>query len=151
MSIPRILSFRRDSSSLFVALVGLFLGLVSAASTHAAQPITTNDEFFVTGQRQAVDVLANDTESQGVPLSIEIASLGTCDASAIFSVENDLLIYEPIVPLAGTTCSMSYRAVPEIGTRSAVTTVVFEVAALFEDGFESGSASAWSACDGSGC
>ena len=151
MSIRRILSFRRDPSSLLLPLVGLLLGLVSAASTQAAQPITTNDEFFVTGQRQAVDVLANDTESQGVPLSIEIASLGTCDASAILSVENDLLIYQPIVPLAGTTCTMSYQAVPEVGTRSRWTAVTFEVIALFEDGFESGSASAWSGCDGLGC
>jgi len=151
MSIRRILSFRRDPSSLLALLVGLLLGLVSAASTHAAQPITTNDEFFVTGQRQAVDVLANDRESQGVLLSIEIASLGTCGTSAILSVENDLLIYEPIVPSAGTTCSMSYRAVPEVGTKSLNTTVIFQVVPVFEDGFESGNASKWSECAGSGC
>lgn len=61
------------------------------------------------------------------------------------SVAFDLVTYTPSTPLA-QDCQIHYTVADDEGLSAAATVTVSVIAEIFADGFESGDATAWSAC-----
>lgn len=125
------------------ALAILAAGRLEAGSCNLA-PIAVDDSAGHLGAPLTVDVLANDQEPDGEPLSLEILAVSVaCQADQVV-VDHGHIRLTPNPPGTPKNCAITYRAVDERGASdTAVLTMVAE-GILFWDGFESGNTSAWS-------
>ena len=126
------------------ALVLLGLGGVLAGAADAAcntAPTAADDAARTYARSIAIDVLANDVDD-GQALSVSVAS-ETCPGTV--SVDFDLVTCTPSTPL-GQDCLIYSTVRDDEGlSDSALVTVSADIE-IFIDDFESGDASAWSAC-----
>jgi len=132
----------------------LLLGLTVAVSYSVpaeAQPCNTTptataDEASTIDNRSLiVDVLANDSDPDGDPLSVTV--LGEDCPGTVAADSEETLTYQPSSVSGLVTCSVSYRVADgEGGTANAVASITVEPfePLIFADGFESGDLSAWS-------
>ncbi len=105
-----------------------------------SQPVVQNDVAETYNKPLIVDVLANDSDSDGEALSLSVVS-STCAGST--TVTFDLLRYAPSAPLV-SPCQITYRATDERGAFSqAIVTINAGSPVIFADGFESGDTVAW--------
>ena len=93
-----------------------------------------------------IDVLANDHDPDGQPLTVSVVS-ETCPG-AVTASSGGLLSYTPTpVSDPGIDCQVTYRIADGSGaTDTAVVAVAVKAVPplIFADGFESGNTSAWS-------
>ena len=116
------------------------LGLLLAAQLLAGIPNAIDDTVPNLGQQQAVDVLANDSEPDGLALDLSIVDAGTCAASV--QVVDGLVLHTPAFG-DRATCTMTYRVQAD-GSGHDTATLTFEIVpSIFADGFESNSLAAW--------
>jgi hypothetical protein len=123
----------------------LVLSILPAAVVHAGctAPVAVADSADNYGATLVVDVLVNDRDADGDALQVDVTG-GTCTGDTIV-VSGGLLRIEPANHLP-RACVINYRITDTTG-RSASSQVqllpVF-LGPIFEDGFESGSTTAWS-------
>ena len=113
-------------------------------------PVATNEDAGTPETRTLIiDVLANDSDADGDPLTLSITS-HTCGAppalgSPSVDVADQTLVFEPFPDVAPASCEITYSV--SDGSLSAQATVTVSVSDvpddLFADGFESGDTSAW--------
>jgi hypothetical protein len=132
----------------------LFLAIAQAAFVQAqcnTAPTAVDDSAETPDNAVLlIDVLANDADANGDVLAVSVIS-ETCpgDVTTDFA---GLLVYTPtpIAPGTEQSCSITYRITDAAGaTDNAVVsvTVMTVPAAIFLDGFENGTASAWTATE----
>ena len=115
------------------------------------KPTAQPDTATVADAAVVIDVLANDDDADGQALEILVTDHG---CPGVATVELDLLRYDPGVRLM-EDCEIKYQVRDEAGLASAPATVLIQAAPLdgldiFNDGFETGNASAWSLCQSCG-
>ena len=127
-------------------LAALILALVTPPAVHGAgcntAPQALDDAVSTYRDAVVVDVLANDDEPDGEALDVTLTG-GTCKGAP--TVELGLVSYEPNPPLAAD-CTITYEVRDESGDVATATLHVRFLADIFSDDFETGNASAWSAC-----
>jgi hypothetical protein len=109
-------------------------------------PTANADEASTIDNRPLiVDILANDSDPDGDPLSVAV--LGEDCPGAVTVGSEETLTYQPSSVSGVVTCSVNYRVADgEGGTASAVVSITVEPfePLIFADDFESGDLSAWS-------
>ncbi len=97
-----------------------------------------------------IDVLANDSDADGDPLTVSITS-HTCAISPALgspsvNASDQTLVFEPFPDVAPASCTITYSVSDgALSDQASVTVSVTDVPAeVFADGFESGDTSAWS-------
>ena len=117
----------------------------AAAQSCNAPPVATDDTASTFDIWPVlVDVLANDADPDGQPLTVSI--LGNGCRGQVALLPDGALSYLPIVGQA-ETCAIVYRVSDPAGAfaQAGVTvTVTILTPEIFADGFESGDTSAWS-------
>ncbi len=129
-----------------LSVVGVLIG--GAVTPVAGQgcnnpPQAVADAADHLGKIVAVDVLANDSDTDGEALSVTVDGW-TCHGTVEESL--GLITLHPDPPRA-EDCTISYRLTDERGGLSDTVAVeVQAVAAIFADGFESADGLVWSEC-----
>jgi len=134
----------------WLTLVSAVVALCAAGSSPVAAqgcnhpPQATDDVADHLGKPVVVDVLANDSDPDGEALSVAVVGW-TCHGTVEESL--GLVTLSPDPPVA-EDCIVRYRVTDERGGLSDTAAVeVRAIVQIFADGFESGNASTWSACE----
>lgn len=125
----------------------LVLALVSPVVAEAGgcneAPIAVNDTAGHLGAPLTVDVLANDKEPNGEPLSLEIVSVSAACLPDNVIADHGHIRLTPFPLGTPKNCTVIYRIRDERGsTATGVLNLVAE-GLLFMDGFETGNTSNW--------
>ena len=140
--------YRRPAGLLLLAWMALAMAPAIYAQCNTAP--TANADTAETPDHKSlwIDVLANDADPDGHPLTVSVVS-ETCPGTVAES--GGLLAYTPTrLTNSGITCQITYRISDgDGGTDTAVLTVsvIPALPLIFADGFDSGNISAWSASD----
>ncbi|HEX9732373.1 MAG TPA: Ig-like domain-containing protein [Thermoanaerobaculia bacterium] len=126
-----------------LVLAGAILAPVIADAACNTAPTAVADAARAYDQPILIDVLGNDVDSEGQALTVAVTS-ESCPGQV--SVDLDLVTYTPSPPLL-QPCQIHYTVADDEGLSDSAAVTVSVIAEIFVDGFESGNASAWSACD----
>lgn len=96
------------------------------------------------GAPLTVDVLANDREPDGEPLTLEIVSVSTPCQSDNVTVDQRHIRLSPYPPGTPKSCIVSYRIRDERGLADVGVLTLSAEGVIFIDGFENGTTAAWS-------
>ncbi len=134
----------RARSSVWPLLISLCFiwGVPALAQDCNSAPLALNDQTVHEGQRVLIDVLANDVEPDGEAMTVTTGTT-TCDGAV--SEDFGLVSLEPAVPGEPEVCEISYQVADEQGNTASATVFVSLSPLIFQDGFESGDTSVWSA------
>ena len=136
-------AFHSAAGFLFLALV---LANTAAAQCNTAPTAVLDSAETPDNKILWIDVLGNDTDPDGQPLTVSLVS-ENCPGT-VATDSGGLLTYAPTrVSEPGLDCSITYRIADGAGdTDTAVVTVSVRAVPplIFADGFESGDISAWS-------
>lgn len=131
------------NSLLTIALLASDSALLGAQVCNQA-PVAVDDQAGHLGAPLTIDVLANDREPDGEPLSLEIVSVSTpCLADSVV-VDRGHIRLSPNPPGTPKSCIVTYRIRDERGSSATAVLTLNAEGILFWDGFESGTAAAWS-------
>lgn len=116
----------------------------ATAGTCNLPPDAVDDNAGHLGAPLTIDVLANDQEPDGEPLSLEILTVSApCQPDQVVADHGHVRL-TPNPPGTPKSCTITYRVRDERGlTDTAILTLTAE-GIIFIDGFESGNTSAWS-------
>lgn len=125
-----------------LALAAFFAPVLAHAACNTA-PTAADDTARAFDESIVIDVLANDVDAEGQALAVAVTA-ETCPGTV--SVDFDLVRYTPSSPLR-QGCQIHYDVTDDEGLSSSATVAVSMITEVFEDGFESDDASAWSICE----
>ncbi len=132
----------RRSTWLLLVILCFILRVPSMAQDCNSAPIAADDFVVHEGSLVLIDVLANDLEPDGEGMTVTISS-ETCAGTV--SEDFGLVSLEPAVPGEPEVCEISYQVADEQGNTASATVFVSLSPLIFQDGFESGDTSVWSA------
>lgn len=126
--------------------LAILLGCLEQARAQSCNqaPIAIDDNAGHLGAPLTVDVLANDFEPDGEPLSLELVSVSApCQVDSV-AVDRGHIRLTPSPPGTPKSCTVTYRIRDERGLADTAVLTLSAEGILFLDGFESGTIAAWS-------
>jgi Bacterial Ig domain len=126
-----------------LALAAVLLAPAAIDADCNTAPTAVDDTTRAYDQSIVIDVLANDLDAGGQALTVAVTS-ETCPGPV--SVDFGLVSYTPSTPL-GQNCLIHYTVTDDEGLSATAKVTVSMITEIFSDGFETGDAAAWSACD----